>query len=366
MKINATPASLGYRMPAEWQPHRSTWIAWPHNRRDWEGKLSAVHWSFVEMVRHLVPGEHVSIVVQDAALKTRVERMLAYAMVDLAGVDFYEIPTNRSWIRDYGPIFLTAAQDSPVGGSRVVTDWHFNAWARYPNWQKDDAVAATIAAHLNLDCHEPVWPAVEGERRIVLEGGSIEVNGEGLLLTTEECHLDRVQARNPGLGRAELEEVFRAYLGVEKVLWLGKGIQGDDTHGHIDDLARFVGPHTVVTAVEDARGDANYKPLCENLERLQAETDQNGRKLDIVTLPMPHPLCFDGDRLPASYLNFYIGNEVVLVPTFNDPSDRLALGTFSDLFQDREVIGIHAVDLVLGQGTLHCLTQQEPAENETL
>ena len=362
MKANATPASLGYRMPAEWSQHRSTWFSWPHNRKDWEGKLAAIHWAFVEMVRHLVPGERVSILVENGTQRARVERMLSYAMVDLGQVDFYEIPTNRSWIRDYGPVFLGTVQGTSAVQSRVITDWQFNAWARYTNWQQDDKVPGTIAEQLKLERVEPTWPTPDGDRRIVLEGGSIDVNGEGLLLTTEECHLDRVQARNPGLSRDDLETVFQSYLGIEKVVWLGGGIDGDDTHGHIDDIARFVGPRTVVAALEEDRSDVNYAPLRENLGRLRDETDQDGSALEVVTLPMPRPLYFDGDRLPASYLNFYIANEVVLVPTFNDPADRVALGILADLFTDREIVGIHAVDLVLGQGSLHCLTQQEPAD----
>jgi len=360
MKANATPAALGYGMPAEWSPHRSTWIAWPHNRKDWEGKLAAIHWAFVEIVRHLAPAERVSIVVQDEKQQERAERMLRAATVEMRSVDFYVIPTNRAWIRDYGPIFLTKQGPSAVE-RRIALDWKFNAWARYPNWQKDDEVARVIADRLQIERCEPVWRSADGESRIVLEGGSIDVNGEGLLLTTEECHLGTVQARNPDLDREGLERIFHDFLGIEKVLWLGAGIAGDDTHGHVDDIARFVGPRRVVAAVEESPEDVNFAPLQENFERLQGMTDQDGNALEIVTLPMPRPLFFEDERLPASYLNFYVGNSVVLVPTFNDPADRVALSQLDRLFEDREVVGIHALDLVLGQGTLHCLTQQEPS-----
>jgi agmatine deiminase len=237
-----------------------------------------------------------------------------------------------------------------------LTNWHFNGWAKYPNWQNDDAVAAQVAQTLGLPSCQPMT----GPQRLVLEGGSIDVNGQGLLLTTEECLLSEVQARNPGLGREELEAVFARYLGIRKVLWLGRGIAGDDTHGHIDDMARFVAPTTVVAVVEHDRGDANFGPLQENLERLRGMTDLDGKPLKIVELPMPSPVYFDGQRLPASYANFYIANNCVLVPTFNDANDRHSLSILAGLFPSRQVVGIHATDLVWGLGTLHCLTQQQP------
>ncbi len=270
----------------------------------------------------------------------------------MARVDFFHVPTDRVWTRDYCPIFVAESD-----GTIALTDWHFNGWAKYPNWQRDDAAAATIARLLNRPIRQPM---VHG-RRVVLEGGSIDVNGQGLLLTTEECLLSDEQARNPGLTQQELENVFAEHLGVRKVLWLNRGIAGDDTHGHVDDLARFVGPRTVVTVVEDDPADDNYEPLQENLERLKGMTDLDDKPLEIVPLPMPDPVVFTGQRLPASYANFYIANDQVLVPTFNDPKDRTALGILAELFPSREVLGIHAVDLVWGLGTLHCLTQQEPA-----
>jgi agmatine deiminase len=347
-----TPADLGFRMPAEWEPHRSTWIAWPHNRDDWPGKFGPIPWVFAEIVRHLHRGERVRILVQDREQRRRARGVLRRAGVDLSRIDFLPFPTDRVWLRDSAAILVKDG-----AGHLAALDWHFNAWAKYDNWQYDDALPGQIAAHLGC----PRWQPAAGGRRVVLEGGGIDVNGQGLLLTTEECLLSPVQARNPGLSRADLERVLGDYLGVRKVLWLGRGIAGDDTHGHVDDLARFVGPRTVVTVVEDDPADVNHEPLRENLGRLRGMTDLDGRPLEVHTLPMPAPLVFDGQRLPASYANFYIANDVVLVPTFNDPNDRRALGVLGGLFPGRAVVGIHAVDLVWGLGTLHCLTQQQPA-----
>jgi agmatine deiminase len=342
-------------MPAEWEPHRATWLAWPHHAPDWPGKFAAIPWVYSEIIRQLTRSEAVCILVNDAKTEQRVKRILRKAVVPLAKVDFFHVPTDRVWTRDYCPIFVR--EDA---GEITLTDWHFNGWAKYPNWQRDDAAAATIARLLGRPIRQPI---VHG-RRVVLEGGSIDVNGNGLLLTTEECLLSDEQARNPGLSQAELEKVLAEFLGIRKVLWLNRGIAGDDTHGHVDDLARFIGPRTVVTVVEDNPEDDNYEPLQENIERLRGMTDLEDKPLEIVTLPMPDPVVFTGQRLPASYANFYIANDRVLVPTFNDPKDRIALGTLAELFPDRDVIGIHAVDLVWGMGTLHCMTQQEPAATE--
>jgi len=347
-----TPAALGYRMPAEWEPHAATWLAWPHERGDWPGKFATVPWVYGEVVRQLVPGERVRILVQDAAAERSVRRLLDRVGVDLGRVDFFRIPTDRSWTRDFCPLFVR-----DPAGDVAVTNWKFNAWAKYPDWRRDDAVPDRIARRLR----RRQWkPALDG-RRLVLEGGSIDVNGCGTLLTTEECLLSPVQARNPGVGREELERVLGEHLGVRQVLWLGEGIAGDDTHGHVDDLARFVGPRTVVLAIEDDPADANFERLEVNRVRLEHMTDQDGNPLHVVPLPMPAPLHFAGQRLPASYANFYIGNEAVLVPTFNDVRDRQALETLAALFPTRRVVGIHAVDLVWGLGTIHCMTQQEPA-----
>ena len=346
-----TSASLGFRMPAEWEPHEATWIAWPHQRADWPGKFSPIPWVYAEIVRHLARGEQVRILVNDADIEGPARRNLSRSAADLGSVEFVRIPTDRVWTRDSGAIFVKDA-----AGAVGALDWRFNAWAKYHDWQRDDGVAGAIASAAGARS----WRPESGGRRVVLEGGSIDVNGEGLLLTTEECLLDVVQQRNPHLTRSDYEQVFADYLGVRKVLWLGRGIAGDDTHGHVDDLARFVGPRTVVLAQEDDPADANYAPLQENQERLRGMTDADGRPLDVVPLPMPAPLYFRGQRLPASYANFYIANNRVLVPTFNDPRDRVALGILAELFPDREVVGIHAVDLVWGLGTLHCLTQQQP------
>lgn len=337
--------SKSYRMPAEWDPHRATWLAWPHRRSDWPGKYLPIRWVYCEIIRHLSRVERVELLVRDAAERRLISSVLDSAHVDLTNVGFHPIPTDRSWLRDSGPIFVRNK-----AGGKLGLDWHFNGWAKYPDWKIDDRVAGKILSRIGI----PVDRPNAGHHRVVLEGGGIDVNGEGLLLTTEEWLLSDVQVRNPGFGRSEYERLFEEYLGATKTLWLNRGIAGDDTHGHIDDLARFVSPETVVAVVETDPTDPNYAPLQENLDRLR----EYG--LDVVTLPMPRPIHFRGQRLPASYANFYIANDLVLVPTFNDPADRIALNTLADLFPGRSVAGIHAVDLVLGLGTLHCLSQQEP------
>ncbi len=349
--MTVMPASLGWRMPAEWEAHEATWLAWPHNRADWPGKFALIPWVYGEIVKHLHTGEIVHILVNDSVHEKRAHAVLRKIGIDFTRVRFFHIPTDRVWTRDSGPIFLVNND-----GKLAMTDWHFNAWAKYDNWKKDDLVPGRINEHLHLKRWQPKCKG----KHVVLEGGSIDVNGGGLLLTTEECLLSPVQARNPHLTRAEIERVLCDYLGVTKVLWLNKGIAGDDTHGHVDDLARFVGPRTIVTVVEANSDNPNREPLQENLRRLQAMTGTSGKPLEIVTLPMPAPLIFSGQRLPVSYANFYIANEKVLMPTFNDPLDRVALGILADLFPTRMVVGIHAVDLIWGLGTLHCMTQQQP------
>ena len=335
-----TPRSLGYRMPAEWEPHAATWLAWPHNREDWPGKFAPIAWVYCEIARKLARVERVRILVQDEDLEQDARRKLQKAGADLNAVEFFRCATDRVWTRDYGPLFVRGAKREVA-----ITNWRFNGWAKYENWKRDDAVPSALAKRLRLTQWKP---------DIVLEGGSIDVNGAGLALSTEECLLSPVQARNPALSREQIEQALSEYLGVDKVVWLGRGIAGDDTHGHIDDLARFVGPDTLVLASEADPSDPNYEPLLENWEILRRHP------LLVVKLPMPAPVVFDGRRLPASYANFYIANRLVLVPTFNDPADRLALDTLARLFPDREVVGIHAVDLVWGLGTLHCMTQQQP------
>ena len=328
-------------MPAEWEPHGATWIAWPHNRDDWPGRFAPIPWVYGEIVRKLSRVERVRILVRDRALERQARGILVKVGADLDAVEFRVLPTNRVWTRDYCPLFVR----HPIG-TIAATGWRFNAWAKYDDWQLDAAVPRSLARTLRL----PLW-----EPDMVLEGGSIDVNGEGLLLTTEECLLSPVQARNPGMSRAVVERKLRDYLGAERVIWLRNGIAGDDTHGHVDDLARFVAPDTVVVAAEADKTDPNYEPLRQNHALLRAAG------LKLVKLPMPRPLIFSGQRLPASYANFYIANRLVLVPTFNDPADRVALNTLARLFPDREVAGIDATALIWGLGALHCMTQQQPA-----
>ena len=348
-----------YVMPAEWAPHRATWIAWPHNRSDWPGKIEAVRWCYVEIVRRLAAAEPVEIVFSDPGSERRARGRLARAGVDLDRVGVHRFPTNRGWVRDSGGTFVRRAAD-PEGPAEVaLVDWRFNGWAKYDDWADDNRLPRRIAAARGV---RRIVPRLGGRGRpMVLEGGSIDVNGAGAALATEECLLDPVvQPRNPGMDRGDVERALGTYLGIDTVVWLGRGIAGDDTHGHVDDVARFVGPATVAAAEEPDPADENHAPLADNLRRLRAARVA-GRPLTVAPLPMPRPLRFDGRRLPASYLNFYVANGVVLVPTFNDPADRAALGRLAELFPDREVVGIHAVDLVLGLGTLHCLTLQEPA-----
>lgn len=335
-----------YRMPAEWEPHEGTWIAWPHETSDWPGKFQPVPWVYCDIVRRLADVERVHVLINDERTETKARRMLEKSRAHLASVDFFRCPTNRSWTRDYCPTFVR-----DKAGQITVLNWRFNGWAKYANWEVDDAVPSAIAARENIP---EVKPDFHG-RRIVLEGGAIDVNGAGVLLTTEECLLSDVQARNPGLDRGGMEAIFAEYLGIERTIWLKRGIAGDDTHGHIDDLARFTDEKTIVLVLEENREDPNYEPLQENLQLLR----ETGFR--IVPLPMPEPVFFDDQRLPASYANFYIANGLVLVPTFNDPHDRAALSTLAEVFPGRKVVGIHCLDLVLGLGTLHCMTQQQIA-----
>jgi agmatine deiminase len=328
-------------MPAEWEPHEATWLAWPHERTDWPGKFAPIPWVYGEIARHLSQVERVRLLVPSREAEQQARRVFAKSGVAMEAVDFYVCPTDRSWTRDFAPIFVYDSNGRPV-----VCDWKFNGWAKYSNWKRDNLVPRFVARRLRIPRVEP---------GIVLEGGSIDVNGRGELLTTEECLLSPVQARNPGMSREQLEAAFAQYLGVRRTIWLNRGIAGDDTHGHIDDLARFVDARTIVTVVERDRSEENYEPLRENLALLRRL-----RGFRIVTLPMPAPVWFSGQRLPASYANFYIANDLVLVPTFNDPNDRAALNTLARLFPQRRVVGIHSVDLVLGLGTLHCATQQQP------
>jgi agmatine deiminase len=343
------------RMPAEWEPHRATWIAWPHHEPDWPGKLAAIPWVYAEIARVLADHEPVEILCQttDVVEGARVALEAHGARRDR--IMLHRVPTDRVWLRDSAPIGVI---DS--AGDVVLVNWAFNAWAKYPNFEQDARVGAAIARLTALGRVEPTRPDT-GEP-IVLEGGGIDVNGNGLLLVTEEWLLSAVQVRNPGLGREDYERIFEEWLGARRTIWLGDGCVGDDTHGHVDDVARFVSRDTVVVAVEEDPADENRARSLDNVRRLEAASAQPDiGPLRIVRLPFPRPVIMDGMRLPASYLNFYIANGVALVPTFNDPNDRLALNTLADLMPDREVVGIHAVDLVWGLGTIHCLSQQEPA-----
>jgi agmatine deiminase len=382
MKIVATtPAALGCMMPAEWEPHVATWLAWPHHQADWPGKMEAIRWVYGEMTRKISPGETVRLLVRHKAEEKITASYLQRAGVNLKRIEFIIHPTNRGWMRDTGPIFLKREVQSPGfsrSGNRLkaglqtetaIVHFHFNAWARDNYWHKDTKIPETAARRLRLKLFHAQCPAPaslrtphSALRNFVLEGGGIEVNGHGTLLTTEQCYLHpTIQVRNPGLTRAQYDEAFRKYLGVKNPLWLHKGPAGDDTHGHVDDICRFVNRKTLVLVREKNPRDVNYQPLAENWERVRDFRLEDGSKPEIVPLPMPGPLFFAGRRLPASYANFYIANACVLAPTFNDPNDRVALGILGELFRDRPVVGIHAVDLVLGSGTLHCLTQQQPA-----
>jgi len=356
-----TPHELGFRHPAEWEPHEATWIGWPHKRSDWPGKFQPIPWVYGEIVRCITPGELVRVLVNDRSHEAAALRVLKRVGVDPKRVEFLRFPTNRGWMRDIGPVFVK--RDGPAGwaddrvGETAVAGFRFNAWAKYDDWKRDAKIPALAAKRLKKRLF---IPEVTG-RNVVLEGGSIDLNGRGSLLTTEECLLDATtQVRNPGMSRTDIEKVFLEYLGASNVLWLGKGIAGDDTHGHVDDLCRFVNPTTVVLCDEKDPRDSNYAALNENRERLEGMRLEDGSKVDVVPLPMPAPVVFDGQRLPASYANFYIANSAVLVPTFNDPQDRMALGVLSELITDRPIVGIHAVDLVWGLGTLHCLTHEQP------
>jgi agmatine deiminase len=338
-------------MPAEWERHEATWIAWPHQRADWPDKFGPIPWVYAEIVRHLHQSEEVRILVNSPRGELAAHAVLKRTRLDWGRITFWHIPTDRAWTRDTGPLFVSSTE-----GEVAAVCWRFNGWAKYANCKRDAAVSLRIVNALSLRA----WQPEKDSRPVVLEGGSIDVNGTGCLLTTEECLLSEVQQRNPGLTRQDYERLFADYLGVRKVLWLGRGIAGDDTHGHVDDVARFVGPRTVVMSVEENAADTNYEPLAENQRRLKDMTDAQGRPLDVISLPMPAPVWFDGQRLPASYANFYIANDRILVPTFDDPHDRIAQGILAEFFPDRAVVGIHAVDLLWGLGTLHCLTQQQP------
>ena len=346
-----TPAAMNFRMPAEWEAHEATFLGWPHELTDWPGKFPPIPWAFAEIVRHLARVERVFLLVQNRAAEVQAKSILRNSHVSPENVIFFRIPTDRGWMRDSGPI--SVSNDS---GEVAFNNFFFNGWAKYSNYKKDAQVSGRLAMTLKRRLFLPIHKG----RRIVLEGGSIDVNGRGTLLTTDECLQSKIQERNPSFTKQDYAEFLRTFLGATNVLWLKNGIAGDDTHGHVDDLARFVNPTTVVTVVEDDPRDANYSPLQDNLALLRTAKDQDGRPLRVETLPMPAPVFFNRQRLPASYANFYIANKIVHVPTFNDPNDRVALNTLASLFPDREVVGIACRDLILGLGTIHCMSRQLP------
>ncbi|HTC47869.1 MAG TPA: agmatine deiminase family protein [Candidatus Aquilonibacter sp.] len=396
---DAEPVTFSYRMPAEWEPHAATWLAWPHYHGDWPGKFEPVPWVCTEIIRNLARHERVELIVNDAAAERQVRKILARANALSSNVRFHRWPTNRIWLRDSGCIFVAPAdpgfarpdsrepalslrngrlpphknregheftdtneglKEDPAlacGGHAFAINFRFNAWAKYSNWRFDDKIGGLMS---EVTKTKEIRPA-QNNTRVVLEGGSIDVNGCGTILTTEECLLSKVQQRNPGLSRRDYEKIFADYLGASHTIWLGKGISGDDTHGHVDDLTRFVAVDTVVTVVENNPKDVNHKPLRENLRRLKSARDQDGKRLNVVEIPLPAPVIFEKRRLPASYANFYIANGVVLVPVFNDPNDRIALNTLTELFPTREIVPIYSGDLVWGLGTMHCMTQQQPS-----
>ena len=341
-----------FRLPPEWAHHEATWIGWPYNKSDWPGKFSPIPYVYAEIVKYISRGEKARIFVQSKEHKLKAEKVLKDCNGNLENVEFFIKKTDRGWLRDSGPMFVKN------GNETFALDFKFNAWAKYEDYNLDDKIPSFISNKLNL--RRVV--AEHNGKQVVLEGGAIDTNGKGTLITTEDCLLDEeVQTRNPGFSKQDYFEVFKKYFGISNVIWLGKGIAGDDTHGHVDDLCRFVNDDTVVLVQESNSSDENYNLLNENRERLQNISLPNGSKLNVVPLPMPSPQVFKGQRLPASYANFYISNYTVLVPTFNDPNDRIALEILSELFPNKKVIGIHSVDLVWGLGTLHCLTKEQPA-----
>ena len=340
-------------MPAEWEPHRATWLAWPHHEPDWPGKLGPIPWVYAEIARVIADYEPVEILCQTADVEASAIDALQAHGVRPDRLRLHVVPTDRVWLRDSAPTGVVDAH-----GLVTLVNWAFNGWAKYDNWRQDLDVGLSIADITGLARVEPRRADTGG--RIVLEGGGIDVNGRGTLLVTEEWLLSDVQVRNPGLERADYERVFTEWLGITRTIWLGEGCAGDDTHGHVDDIARFVSDDTIVLAVEDDPADDNHARSTDNLRRLEHAAASDTAPLRVVTLPFPRPVVMNGERLPASYANFYITNGAVLVPTFNDPNDRLALNTLADVMPRHRVIGVHAVDLVWGLGTLHCLTQQEP------
>lgn len=346
-------------MPAEWEQHDATWLAWPHHEPDWPGKFEPIPWVYAEIVRALSAFERVDILCDSADVRSNAADCLALHSVNPSSFRLHLQPTDRVWLRDSGPTGVHRAD-----GSVALINWDFNAWAKYENFARDVRVPETVARITGIDRIPALRP--DNDAPLVLEGGGIETDGHGTMLVTEEWLLSDVQVRNPGMTRADYEQAFATWLGIRHTIWLGEGCVGDDTHGHVDDIARFVAPAVVVLAHEEDPDDDNHRRSLDNLHRLQTARDARGDALQVITLPYPRAVVMDGQRLPASYANFYVGNGVVLVPTFNDANDRIALNILAGSFPDRQVVGIHAVDLVWGLGTLHCLSQQQPSPRRVL
>lgn len=351
------PAAQGYRMPAEWEPHDSTWLAWPHLRGDWPGKFEPIPWVYAEIVRNLARHERVDLIVNTQTAEKRALAVLEQADALYDNVRFHRWRTDRVWVRDSGCIFLTPPVDQ-VDARLLALHFQFNGWAKYSNYELDEKIGGRMVKAGGARVVHPV----SGDHRVVLEGGSIDANGCGTLITTEECLLSTTQQRNPPMDRAAYEQLFADYLDVQSVIWLDSGIAGDDTHGHVDDITRFVAPNTVITMIEQNELSENYVALHANLGRLKNARTSDGKRLEIVEIPMPRPVVFERRQLPASYANFYIANGAVLVPVFNDPNDRIALNTLAELFPTREIVPIYSGDLIWGFGALHCMTQQQPAK----
>lgn len=346
--MTSTPKKLGYHFPAEWYPHRATWLSWPHKEASWPGKLEAIYGPYCEFIKEVSVGEQVCINVTDHAMEAAASTQLAETGVDLENIRFFHHPTDDAWCRDHGPAFLI---NPGAATEKVIVDWGYNAWGnKYPPYEQDDLIPTLVGSALELPVFHP---------GIVMEGGAVDFNGQGAVLTTTACLLNK--NRNPHLTQGQLEEYLREYYGVSQVLWLGDGIVGDDTDGHIDDITRFVNVDTVVTVVEENRSDENYGVLQDNLRRLKEMRLEDGKQLNIVELPMPAPVVYDGQRLPASYANFYIANAAVVVPTYrDDKNDQRALDILATCFPGRKVVGIDSTDVIWGLGSWHCLSQQEP------
>lgn len=339
------------RFPAEWEKQQGILLCFPHNGNDWPGKFGAIQWAFVEFIKKVAHVEEVFLMVANEKLKEKVIGMLEMAHVKTSNVSFIIQKTNRSWMRDSGPIIVKNKN------GKEALNFNFNGWAKYKNYQLDKLVPSKVAEFFDI----PLTQAVYKGKPVIVEGGAIDSNGKGTLLTSEECLLHpNIQVRNENFTKADYEAVFKEYLGITNVIWMGNGIEGDDTHGHIDDLCRFVNEDTIITVVESDPKESNYAPLQDNLKRLQEAKLENGKSPKIICLPMPKRIDFDEVRIPASYANFLILNKCVLVPTFNDSNDRIVLNIIADCFPEREIIGISAIDLIWGFGTLHCLSQQIP------